>query len=280
MTARAPVNRTISFSAVDGPGNRTAVFLQGCTFSCKYCHNPETIHACVHCGKCVPVCPTGAIAMDGGRVVYDAKKCVLCDACIKACPNLSCPRIRWMTAGETMQEVRRNVPFVRGVTVSGGECTLHRDYLLELARMIRTEKLDILLDSNGSYDFSEDSELIGAIDGVMLDVKAWNENEHVRLTGMSNGIVLKNLRFLAETGKLTEVRTVAVPDCMNAEETVREVSRLLRALRAENTRYKIIRFRPMGVRPDYRSLRVPADDEMRALEAVAHEAGVRNTVLI
>ena len=280
MTARAPVNRMISFSAVDGPGNRTAIFLQGCTFECKYCHNPETIHPCVHCGKCVSVCPTGAIAMRGGSVVYDARKCVFCDACIKACPNLSCPRIRWMTAGETMHEVRRNVPFVRGVTVSGGECTLHRDYLLELSRMARAEKLSVLLDSNGSYDFSRDAGLIDAIDGVMLDVKAWNEDEHVRLTGVSNDIVLKNLRFLAETGKLTEVRTVAVPDLMDAQETVREVSQLLRILRAENTRYKLIRFRPMGVREEYRSLRVSTDDEMRALETIAHEAGVCDTVLI
>ena len=68
-----------------------------------------------------------------------------------------------------MQEVRRNVPFVRGVTVSGGECTLHRDYLLELARMVRAENLDFLLDSNGSYDFSADTELLDTIDGVMLD---------------------------------------------------------------------------------------------------------------
>ena len=154
------------------------------------------------------------------------------------------------------------------------------DYLWELQQGDDAPALDILLDSNGSYDFSADMELLDAIDGVMLDVKAWNADEHDRLTGASNDIVLKNLRFLAETGKLTEVRTVAVPEWMNAAETVREVSRLLRALRAENTRYKLIRFRPMGVLQEYRSLRVPTDDEMRALEAIAHENGVRNTVLI
>jgi len=38
------VNRIIPFSSVDGPGNRTAIFLQGCNFNCSYCHNPETIN--------------------------------------------------------------------------------------------------------------------------------------------------------------------------------------------------------------------------------------------
>jgi pyruvate formate lyase activating enzyme len=37
------VRNIITHSAVDGPGNRLVVFLQGCNFNCRYCHNPETI---------------------------------------------------------------------------------------------------------------------------------------------------------------------------------------------------------------------------------------------
>ena len=50
---KAVINRIIPFSSVDGPGNRTAIFLQGCNINCKYCHNPETRKMCVQCGTCV-----------------------------------------------------------------------------------------------------------------------------------------------------------------------------------------------------------------------------------
>lgn len=277
---KAPVNKIIPFSSVDGPGNRTAIFLQGCPFNCRYCHNPETIHACVHCGACVPGCPAGALSILEGKVVFDAERCVACDACIHTCAHCASPRIRDLTAEQVMAEVRKNMPFIRGVTVSGGECTLHRDFLVELARLVRGEGMNFLLDSNGSCDFSEDNELTAAIDGVMLDVKAWDEAEHIRLTDCSNRMVLRNLRFLAQAGKLEEVRTVVVPELMNAEATVRSVCETLCAMDAQNVRYKLIRFRPMGVRAEYRNLAVPPETLMRKLEAVAHSMGIKNTVLI
>lgn len=41
---KAKINKIIDMSVVDGPGNRTGIFFQGCNFDCFYCHNPETIY--------------------------------------------------------------------------------------------------------------------------------------------------------------------------------------------------------------------------------------------
>lgn len=37
---QAKVSRVLTFSCVDGPGNRLVLFLQGCNFDCITCHNP------------------------------------------------------------------------------------------------------------------------------------------------------------------------------------------------------------------------------------------------
>lgn len=277
----ALVNRIIPFSCVDGPGNRTAVFLQGCGFDCRYCHNPETIGACVHCGACVASCPTGALTAEAGRVRYDIAKCVMCDACIKTCPHSACPRLRLLTPEQAMAEVAKNMPFIRGVTVSGGECTRWRDFLVGFLSLAKARGLHTLLDSNGSYDFSADPQLMDVTDGVMLDVKAWDAQEHLRLTGQDNEPVKKNLRWLAAQGKLQEVRTVVVPELFNCEETVREVCRELREAGRLQTRYKIICYRPMGVRKSEQDrLKPPSQETLNALASLAREYGLSDVVLI
>ena len=278
--ARAIVNKIIPFSSVDGPGNRTAVFLQGCNFDCKYCHNPETIQNCIHCGTCVAYCKPGALSIVAGRVRYDIKKCVLCDECFHHCPHGASPRTRELTPAQVMDEVRRNMPFIRGVTVSGGECTRWRDFLVEFLTLAKAEGLGTLLDSNGSHDFSADPALMAVTDGVMLDIKAWTPEDHKRVTGRDNAMVRKNLLWLAEHKKLPEVRTVMVPELFDCEQTVRNVCEVLRETGNLNTRYKVICYRPMGVRAQYKGLKAPEQAELERLADVARSYGLTDVVII
>ena len=244
---KAPVNKIILFSNVDGPGNRTSVFFQGCNFRCRFCHNPETMRLCSHCGTCVSACPAGALSLSSGEVVWDPAACRQCDTCLRVCPGSASPRIRWMTAEEIVREIRRAFPYIEGITVSGGECTLQAEFLLELFPLVRAERKTCLLDSNGSYDFGADPRLLECCDGVMLDVKAVEPEWSRFLLGVSPDMVLMNLDFLLDAGKLQEVRTVILPgrDREN-EETVRYT-----AARIGNAcDYRIIRYRPFGVRED------------------------------
>lgn len=249
---RAPVNRIIPFSNVDGPGNRTAIFFQGCCFDCMFCHNPETIHMCRDCGACVEGCPAGALSVDGeGKVRWDHRLCVQCDRCIKICPHGASPRVREMTVDEVMAEIRRSAPYIEGITTSGGECTLRNEFLIELFGQARGLGLSCLIDSNGSFDFERDPRVLAVSDGVMLDVKAVEKSWSDKLISYPREIVLKNLDYLLDAEKLYEVRTLIFPgrDEQNAE-TVRYVAEHIGA----RCRYKLIRYRPFGVRERYQKI--------------------------
>ncbi len=289
---RVPVNKIIPFSSVDGPGNRTAVFVQGCNFNCHYCHNPETRAVCINCGACVSKCPAGALSMSAeGFVGFDPVKCVACDTCIHTCTHDASPRIRYMNPAEVYAEVRKNVPFIRGVTVSGGECTFYPTFLHDLAVLAKKDGLGFLLDSNGTYDFEADpADLLSVIDGVMLDIKAYSAADHHAVTDVDNAIVLKNMQLLADRGQLYEVRTVVVPELFDTEKTIVDTARALKPYLArpkhwpksegESIRYKIIKYRPFGVREQYRSFTPPTDDWLEHLADLARAEGMTDIVII
>jgi len=46
---------------------------------------------CTHCGLCVTLCPSGALAVDerSQRISFDADKCVACEYCTYVCPVLA-----------------------------------------------------------------------------------------------------------------------------------------------------------------------------------------------
>ena len=249
---KAPVNKIIQFSNVDGPGNRTAIFFQGCPFNCMFCHNPETINMCSSCGICVSSCPAGALSTaPDGTVIWDSDKCVQCDTCIKLCPHDASPRVKWTSVEDVMVQVRRCAPYIDGITCSGGECTLRNEFMIDLFREVNSLGKTCLIDSNGSFDFEKDPRVLEFSDGVMLDVKAVEPGWTEKLISDSGEMVLKNLDYLKNAGKLYEVRTVIFPGMDSENEyTVRYVAEHI----GDACFYKIIRYRPFGVRERFQKL--------------------------
>lgn len=275
----APVNRIIPSSLVDGPGNRTSIFLQGCNIACAYCHNPETQRLCNSCGTCVGGCPSGALKIEADSVIWDSAKCTLCDNCIKICPNFSSPRVRKMSAEEVFQEVEKNIPFIRGITVSGGECTLYPDFIEELFSMAKEKGLSCLIDSNGMADFTLFPKLINLCDGVMLDVKSWDGQVYNNLTGADNFIVKNNLCHLAECNKLEEVRVVCLKGEVDAEEVIKGIRSVL-GEKVANLKLKLIKFRCYGTKGRLENTPSPDDVYMQELLELAMELGFKNTIII
>lgn len=231
---KAPVRRIIHHSLVDGPGNRTAVFLQGCNLKCEYCHNPET------------------------QAILE--------------PLARHDEITWMTVEEVFEEIKIDLPFIRGVTVSGGECMLFPEFISALFKMCKQAKLTCLVDTNGTIDLSLYPDLMAYCDGVMLDVKAWDAGIFKVLTGGNNEIVKKNLKFLSKSSKIEELRIVCIPGQVDAEAILHGVKEEV-GDGIKDFKLKLIRFRNHGVTGRFKDTESPSDDDMNHLKTLAMELG-------
>ena len=138
--------------------------------------------------------------------------------------------------------------------------------------------LTTFIDTNGSIPFWEHEELLSVMDMAMVDVKAFDPIEHKKLTGMDNTTVLKNVEFLGSIGKLYEIRTVIVPDVLDNYFNVDATSKLLAKINP-SVRYKLIKYRPLGVRKEIVESRTPADAMMNELAEIGKSNGCMNIVI-
>lgn len=210
------------YAVHDGPGIRTTVFFKGCPLSCQWCHNPEGIESkpelllnksrcAIDCRACISVCPQDALTKIGTSVYIDQDKCDLCSDCVGSCMYEAL-----LIAGEKVkvrdvfQEVVKDQIFYDesdgGVTLSGGEPLLQMEFLDELLDEMKSRDIHITLDTSG-YSPLEDLERIkGRVDLFLFDLKMMDDRDHEEYTGVSNAIILSNLRELVSSGESVEVR--------------------------------------------------------------------------
>ncbi len=245
------VTDVIEFSAVDGPGNRFVVFLQGCTFDCLACHNPYTINPCVDCGDCVVTCPSGALSIDHtGKVHWDAATCTGGDTCLAVCPHDATPKARTLAVADLVERIRPAAPFLSGITVSGGEATRQPVFVRDLFTAVKSEfpRLTCFVDTNGDAEPATWDLLDPVMDAAMVDLKCLDDDLHRRLTGASNAPVLTSIRHLAARGKLFEVRLLVVAGVNDSDDLLTRTGQWLAAVNPQ-LRVKVLGYRAHGVRP-------------------------------
>ena len=151
------------YSIHDGPGIRTTVFLKGCPLRCVWCQNPESQaslpeiffnrETCTGCGKCVEVCPKGAIEIAGGHSKTNRKLCDACGKCAEACPNEARSLMgRYVSVSEVFKEVSGVLIFYQrsgGVTLSGGDPVAQPEFTISILKMYKNAGIHTAIDTSG-----------------------------------------------------------------------------------------------------------------------------------
>jgi len=248
MTTTGLVFNVQRFSTKDGPGLRTTVFMKGCPLACSWCHNPESqsvapafvrlAHCCMKCGRCsdeeldnpvvcekderdVELCPTGALQMVGERT----------DAATLA-KKLLRDRIFFDESGG-------------GVTISGGEPLVQAPFVTELLRQLRTEGVHTALDTCGFGPWPYLREAAAHADLVLYDLKLMDAARHEAATGVSNEIILGNLRALAGYHQNIWIRIPVIPAVNDDDENIEATASFLCSLPAA-LRIDLLPYHPTG----------------------------------
>ena len=215
------------FSIHDGPGIRCNVFMKGCNLRCSWCHNPESFLTrplelsfvptrCIGCGYCFKVCPNQCHIMEDNEHKIIWAKCTRCGLCVNECYSKALTSVgRSITAKDTIDEVMRDNIFYNtsggGITLSGGEPMLQREFVMVVMAMAKNNGIHTVIETNAIYDYALLDGVKENIDLFLVDFKAADPDMHKRFTGADNAQVLANLDRLHNEKRNVLIRCPIIP---------------------------------------------------------------------
>ena len=128
-------------------------------------------------------------------------------------------------AAEQLRKYRYGLKVMAGgLTLSGGEPLMQHRFAVKLFTAARAMGIHTAVQTNGHYgDKLSDADL-EAIDLVLLDIKAWDQALHRRLTGMEGDRTRAFALRLAAKKRPMWVRFVLVPGLTDHRDDVRRIA--------------------------------------------------------
>ena len=229
----------------DGPGIRTTVFFKGCPLSCEWCQNPESRdpspqvallpNRCIRCGACLEVCPNADDEPPTGVVPIDRARCLLCGACVDACPSGARSMLgSTLSVPQLMTEIDKDRLFFDesdgGVTFSGGEPLMQPEFLLACLQACKGHDYHTAVDTCGHAPTETILEVAAGTDLFLYDLKLMDDARHEEFLGVSNALVLENLRSLNSHGSLIWIRFPLIPGINDDEQNLAATAEFVRSL--------------------------------------------------
>ena len=228
-----------TFGALDGPGIRYVVFLQGCLLRCAYCHNPDTWAKTEGEMKSAEEILQQALRYKR----YWGKKGGIT-----------------VSGGEALLQIDFVTELFRYAKEKGVHTTLDTSGSIYGEEPATAEKFEKLME---------------VTDLVMLDIKEMDEEKHKKLTGRSNKNILAMADKMNEMGKEMWIRHVLVPGLTDGKEDLKALRKKLdewtNVSRVEILPYHtlgLFKWENLGIPYSLEGVPIPTEEQVKEAEEI------------
>ncbi len=178
------------------------------------------------------VCDVNAISIGTGTHI-DRELCTRCGACAEACVSNALKKIgKTLSVDEVVNEIMKDEAYYGtsggGVTFSGGEPSLHADFILEILKECKKHSIHTNIETNGYFNWGKFKQLLPYLDQVFFDLKIIDPERNRQLLGGDSDRILANMDLLLEYGAPVEFRVPLIPQHTSDEGNLQAVIALLR----------------------------------------------------
>ena len=149
-------------------------------------------------------------------------------------------------AVEVLSQYRTGLKLMSGgFTLSGGEPLIQDRFAVKLFKAAKGMGIHTALDTNGHLGSRLSDDDLEEIDLVLLDLKTWDAERHLKLTGKEVGPTIDFARRLADRRKAVWVRFVLVPGLTDDHENIAAIASFAASL-GNVERVDVLPFHQMG----------------------------------
>ena len=211
---KATIFNIQKFCIHDGPGIRTTIFFKGCPLKCQWCEKQ-------------------ALSIEDHYIRIDYNKCNQCLKCISACQYDALKKEGYkQDIEDIVTEVLKDREFYEesggGVTFSGEQVLSHIKEAKKIAIRLKKENIHVAIETTGFINSELFKDFIQYIDLLLFDFKHHNPIKHKEGTGVSNELIINNLKIAKEMNKDILIRMPIIPKYNDSLEDAYHTAKILK----------------------------------------------------
>jgi len=172
-----------------------------------------------------------------------------------------------------------------GVTISGGEPLFQPDFALKLLKSCKESGISTCVETCGYTDYKVLKSAMKFTDLILYDIKHMDDAKHREKTGVSNRLILSNLKKISkkEADKLV-VRVPLICGFNDYEENIRRTAELVSSLNIQHldmlpfNMLPSAKYKSFGIEWKYKHVKRQSDEVLKKIQQIPQSYGLEVTI--